>query len=57
MKPEQKIKLFRYAELLLRQTRKEQLSDEEVKEMEQIRWDLDLSETQIIELASQEVRY
>ncbi|HRH22782.1 MAG TPA: hypothetical protein PLB51_02190 [Candidatus Paceibacterota bacterium] len=57
MKSEQKIKLFRYAELLLRQTRKEQLSDEEVKEMEQIRWDLDLSETQIIELASQEVRY
>jgi hypothetical protein len=57
MKHEQKIKLFRYAELLLRQTRKEQLSDEEVKEMEQIRWDLDLSETQIIELASQEVRY
>jgi hypothetical protein len=57
MKPEQKIKLFRYAELLLRQTRKEQLSDEEIKEMEQIRWDLDLSETQIIELASQEVRY
>jgi hypothetical protein len=57
MKHEQKIKLFRYAELLLRQTRKEQLSDEEIKEMEQIRWDLDLSEDQIIELASQEVRY
>ena len=57
MKHEQNIKLFRYAELLLRQTRKEQLSDEEIKEMEQIRWDLDLSEDQIIELASQEVRY
>ena len=57
MKTDEKIKLFRYAELLLRQTRKEQLSDEEIKEMEQIRWDLDLSEDQIIELASQEVRY
>lgn len=57
MKANEKIKMFRYAELLLRKTRGEVLTDEELKEMSQIRWDLDLSEDQIIELASQEVRY